>query len=98
VGRLTNNGHASRRKTILDEIGDRLSQTLLNLRTSGDFLNDPRQLAQSNDFATGQVGNVGSARERQQVMLTHAAKRDVANQNDFVIVFVEDFRQVTTGI
>ena len=59
-----------------------------------DDLDDAGQLAQPGDAALRQVGDVGLAGERQQVVLAEAGEVDVADEDDLVVLLGELLAQV----
>ena len=60
VRRFADDGYTTSGQPVLNQIGDGLGHSLLDLRTSRDFLHDACQLAQTDHFATRQVGDVGA--------------------------------------
>ena len=51
-------------------------------------------LLKPDDFAVGDVTDVGDAGERQHVVLAHAVEADVANEHHLIVLFGEEFAEV----
>src|SRR6187200_3470073 len=84
---FNHHGHALGTEFFDQQIGNVLGHSLLDLRAVRNHFDDAGNLRKSNDFTVGDIGDVGGADKGQEVVFAHAAKADVANQNDFVIVF-----------
>ena len=84
--------HDALRIQLLDQgVGNLRSQTLLHLRTLRIHFDQTRQLRQAAHTAVGRrdVGDVGLAEERHQVMLAHGVEIDVAHKHHFAAVLIE---------
>jgi hypothetical protein len=60
----------------LKAVSDLCGQALLQLQVTGDLLHHARELRQSDDPLGGQIGDVGNAIERQEVMQAVAAAQE----------------------
>ena len=80
------------------QVSDFLGHPFLDLWPPGNHLDHAGQLAQPDHAAAGHVTNVCFAHERQQVMLAHAAKTNVPNQYNLVVLFLEELVRVLTRI
>ena len=69
---------------------DLLGQRLLNLQASCIHIHYSGNFGQANNLASGQVGDVTLANKRQQVVLTERVHLNIANDNHFVTVRLED--------
>ena len=83
-----------------DGVGKLAGDAFLELRPGGDGAHDARQLGQAGDMAAGarDVGDVGRADERQQVMLAHRVEGDVAHQHHLVVMVVLHGHEKLAGI
>src|SRR4051812_3580952 len=89
MARFANDSHAPRLQEFLDHLRYLLRHALLDLEASCKHIHDPWNLAQTDHFGVGQIRDMHFAKERQQVMLTHAEEFNVANNHEFVILHVE---------
>jgi len=64
----------------------------LNLRTLGKHVHEPRDLGQSRNASVRarNVGHVGDAVERHQVVLTHRIQFDVLDEDHLLMAQLED--------
>jgi hypothetical protein len=95
VFRFDDHDHPERSEFGFDEVGNCVSHAFLNLWPPRHLVNHPRQLAQSRHPPTRDVADVGFAHKWQQVMFAHAVEGYVANQHEFIVLFFEDFLQMT---
>ncbi len=70
---------------FLNGLGNLRGETFLNLQAARENLDQPRNFAQADDFAIGDVGDVNLAEERQHVVLAEAEHLDVFDDDHFVI-------------
>src|SRR5262245_38309881 len=89
VSRFDEDAHAVRLNDVHDRVGDLVAQPLLHLQPPGEYFNDARQLGEADDAAIGDVGDVGPAEEREQMVLTERIKLDVPHQDHALVVFLE---------
>ena len=66
----------------LQRLGDLLGQALLHLRARGEGVDHGGQTAEADHPVARQVGQVGAADERQQVVLADGAEREVAHEHE----------------
>jgi len=59
----------------------------LNLQPPGIGLDDPRQLADSDDAAVRDIGDPGLPNDRGQMMLAMALERNPAQHNHLIVAF-----------
>ena len=85
---LEHDADALRRELALQPVGDLRGQPLLDLQRSGEGLDHARELGQPDDPLARQVGDVGDADERQQVVLAQRVERDVACDDELVVAAV----------
>ena len=78
------NGHAFGARDALNGFGNLSGQVFLNLQTAGVHVDDAGKLGQAQYLASGQVGNVALADERQHMVLTHAVEFDILNHDHFI--------------
>ena len=83
---------------VHQRVGDLRCQPLLHLRPAGEAFDEAGELAQSDDLAVGEVGDVRTAGEGEQVVLAEGVKLDVAQQHDLVVAFREDRLEVTAWV
>src|SRR6266545_6624667 len=69
----------------------------LDLEPARENLDKPRYLAETDDLATRDVGNVTAAEEWQQMMLTKAVEVDVLDDHHLVIIHREQ-RVIEHGV
>src|ERR1700761_6562557 len=74
---------ARRLETGVNRVCDLLGEALLQLGTGRQRLDHPRNLAEADDALRRNVGDMRHPHERQQVVLAHRTKLDVANQHEF---------------
>jgi hypothetical protein len=60
----------------------------LDLKVSGEELDDPRELGQAQDAFGGDVADMRDAMERHEVVLAQRMERDVAGEDELVVPFV----------
>ena len=72
-----------------EEVGDLLGQPLLDLEPARVHLDDPRDLRQPDHAPVRDVGDVGVAEERQQVVLAQRVERDVPHDDHLRVVDLE---------
>ena len=95
VLRLDHHADPARIQPVLEPGRDLGGQPFLGLRSPGVVVDDPGELRQADDPLTGQVGQVGRAEEREQVVLAHRLDRDVADQHQLVVLLhVRERREV----
>ena len=73
----------------LNGFGDLASETLLHLEATGEDIDEACHLAEADDFALGQVGDVRAAEEGQHMVLAERVELNVADNDHLVIVNVE---------
>ena len=88
---LDHDQHALRLEAALELVGDLGRQPFLHLRALGVRVDQPGQLRQPGDPAVvvRDVGDVGLADERHEVVLAHRGERDVAHHDHLVVVGLE---------
>lgn len=59
VDAVHHDGDASGLEHFMDKLGDLAGHALLYLKALGEHIDDARDLAESDDFAVGDVGDVG---------------------------------------
>ncbi len=72
----------------IDRLRDLPSHPFLKLKPVGVSVDQARQLAQPYDPAVGNIADVRAPKERKQMVLTQAKKRDVLD-DDHVVVIVK---------
>ena len=87
---LHHDGDAVGLETIHERLRDLGRQVFLNLQTARENIDNARHLREADDFPVRNVGNVGAADEREQMMLAHRVKLDVLNQNNLARVGIEN--------
>src|SRR6266567_819655 len=75
---------------LLDGLGDLGGETFLNLQATGKQFDEARNLAEADDAAIGDVGDVDLAEEREQVVLAEAEDFDVFDDDHFIVVHGEE--------
>ena len=85
VAGFNDNAHSLRFDGFLNRLGNLGSQPFLDLQAPGKDFDEPRNLAQANDFAFGNIGDVNLAKERQHVVLAEAEHLDVFDDHHLVI-------------
>jgi len=73
-----------------DEVGNLVGHAFLHLGPLGDFLDDAGEFAESGYLSAGEIADVGDSHEGEEVVLAHAVETDVADEDDFVVAFLED--------
>jgi hypothetical protein len=89
VRRLDDDPDAGGAQDVHDRIGDLVGHALLNLEPAGEDVHDARDLGQTQDLPVGDVGDVGPAEEREQVVLAHRVELDVANHDHALVSLLE---------
>src|SRR4051794_13071088 len=74
---------------FLNRLRHLLREPFLDLKPPGKHIDDARDLTETDHFRIRQVGNVHFAKERQQVMFTHAEELDIPHDHEFVVFHVE---------
>ncbi len=82
---------------LAERLGDLVGQPFLHLQAAREDLDEARDLAQPDDAALRDVGDVASAEERQQVMLAETVEVDVLDDHHLVIIDGEE-RVVEDGV
>ena len=97
---LDHHGDAAGLQHLLDGVGDLGGELFLDLQPLGVGFHDAGELADADDAAVRQVGDVGAADDRHHVVLAMAFQPDVAQQNDLVVAvgFLERAFQQADGI
>ncbi len=72
VTRFADDPDTYRMDAVLDALRNLLCQSLLDLQSARECIDDPGDLAKTNHLRSGQVGNVFFAEERQHVVLAQA--------------------------
>ncbi|QDS96895.1 hypothetical protein HG15A2_01540 [Adhaeretor mobilis] len=98
VFRLNYHAHTGGFQLFLDEFSNCMRHPFLYLRSTSHFFDHTSQLAQSCDMAFWDVTDMSNPSERQQVMLTHAGKRDITNEDKLVILFSKGDMQMPCWI
>ncbi len=75
---------------LVDGFGDLAGEALLHLEAAGEGIDEAREFAEANDFAGGDVGDVGLAEEWEQVVLAHGVELDVLDDDHLVVLDVEE--------
>ena len=84
---------------VHDGGGHLVGEPLLDLEAAGEEVDDPRELADAEHLAFGDIANVALSKEGQHVVLAQAVELDVAD-DDHVVVFdgedgiVDDLLQI----
>ena len=76
--------------TRLERVGDLGRQPLLHLQPAGEHVDDPRDLAETEDAAVGEIRDVRLAEEGQQVVLAEAVDLDVPHHDHLRVRLLED--------
>lgn len=76
MARLDHHHDAERAERLLEVVGDLLGEPLLELRTLGVELQDPRELRDADDPVARDVGDVRLPVERHQVVGAEGVERD----------------------
>ena len=85
-------------QSLHDRIRDLVGQTFLDLRSQCEPFDDARELAQSRDATTRQVGDVRVPDEGQEVVLADRMERNVPEQHDLIVFFVKDGLEIRLRI
>ena len=78
---LDHHAHPTGSQHFLHRGGDLLGQPLLHLEPPGKHLHQARQLGEPHNLSIRDVGHVGLAEKRQQVMLAETVELDVADHH-----------------
>ena len=73
-------------QAILEQLGDLLAEPLLDLKVTGEEPNDSRELGEPQDAGSGEVADVRDTGEGEQVVLAERVKRDVADDDERLVV------------
>ena len=97
---LDDDEHAAGRQDRGDGVGDLRRHALLHLQPAGEAVDQAGQLGQAGDAAVlgRDVGDVGLAEERHQVVLAQRGERDVAHHHHLVVLGREGDLQVAGGV
>jgi hypothetical protein len=69
-----------------EEVGNLLSETLLELRLRSEIFHDPRNFAETDDVSIWKVCKVGFSVEGEEMMFAHRNEFDVSDEDDLVVV------------
>src|SRR6266576_1579781 len=83
--RLDHHANSLRFDRLLDRLGNLSGQPLLNLEPPRENLNQPRNLAETNDFSIRNISHVYLAEEWQHVVLTQAEHLYILYDHHLVI-------------
>jgi hypothetical protein len=75
-------------QVIFQPVSNLYGQAFLDLQLPGEEIDDAGELRQAEDACSRNVADVSDALERQKVMLTERHERDVASENQFVVLVV----------
>ena len=78
VGGLHHHSYAASLELFVEEVGNLLGKAFLDLWLMRESINDAGELGYADDPLVGQVGDVGMAEERQEVVFADRVKGDVA--------------------
>ena len=81
--------HATRMDFLFNRFSNLRRQSLLNLKSPGVHIHEPRYLAQADDAAVWNLPHMAFAEERKQMMLAQTEQLDVPNDDHFVVGNVE---------
>src|SRR5688572_8433595 len=84
--RFHHDRHAQRVDLRANGLRDLAGQPLLNLKPPAENVDEPRNLAEANDFRARNVGDVALAEERQQVVLAQAVEIDVLHDHHLTVI------------
>src|SRR5687768_6971389 len=84
--RFHHDRHAQRVDLRANGLRDLAGQPLLNLKPPAEDVDEPRNLAEANDFRARNVGDVALAEERQQVVLAQAVEIDVLHDHHLTVI------------
>ena len=87
--RFNDHAHALRRNGLLNGIRYLPRQPLLHLQAPRKDLDEPRNLAQADHLALGNVGHVHLAEKRQHVVLAQREHLDVPDDHHLVVIHLE---------
>src|ERR1035437_1745966 len=76
-------------QTILEEVGDLLGHSLLDLQPAGVHLHHARDLGQADYAATRQITHRGGPEERQHVVLAQRVERDALDDDHLAVADIE---------
>ena len=62
---------------LLQAPQDLLVKAFLDLRAATEVLHDAVELGKTDDFAVGEIANVGHSTKKEEVVLTHGSERNV---------------------
>ena len=88
---------AGRLEHVHDRVGDLVGEPLLHLEPAGEDVHDAGHLGEAEDLAVGDVGDVGPAEERQQVVLAQRVELDVAHHDHALVASPRTPRRPTTS-
>ena len=97
---LDHDEHALGAESGLDGVGDLAGEALLHLGAAGVAVDQAGELRQAGDAAVvaGDVGEVGPADERHEVVLAQRREGDVAHQDHLVVMGLEGDLEVMVGV
>src|ERR1700722_7085327 len=75
---------------FLNGLGDLGGETLLNLKATGEQFDEPRNFAETDDAALGNIGDVDLAEKWQQVMFAEAEHFNVFDDDHLVVADGEE--------
>ena len=84
VERINHDSHAFRFQDLAEAVRNLCGQAFLHLQAPAKGVNDSRNLAETDDFAVGDVGHVAFSEKRKHVMFTQAEHIDVFDDDHFV--------------
>ena len=85
---LEHDADAARLQRLLEPVGDLRRHALLHLQIARVHVDDARELREPDDARSRDVPDVRDAGERQQVMLAEGVERDVADDDELVVLAV----------
>jgi len=82
VLRLEDDGDAFRLEHLHERVSDLLRQVFLRLQAARIDIDDARDLREADDVLAGEVGDVRTAEEGEEMMLAEAVELDVSDDDE----------------
>lgn len=87
---LDHDRHAHGLERIFESGGDLGGQALLDLQSPGEQVHDSRDLADTDDFAVGDIADVGFSEKWHEMMFAKTENLNIFDDDHFIVFFLKN--------